>query len=86
MSQRCVEMLLGRILTDDGFRQSFFPVLPVSLELAAGQGFELTAVERSALLTLKRRHFECLARALDSRISRSGGMETDGPRVQKWGL
>ena len=35
MSQRDVEKLLGKILTDDEFRQSFFPVGRHSFEFAA---------------------------------------------------
>jgi len=71
MSQRDVEKLLGKILTDDEFRQSFFPVGRHSFEFAASHGLELTAVERSALSSLKSRAFEFLARSLDPRISRS---------------
>jgi hypothetical protein len=71
MSQRDVEKLLGKILTDDDFRQSFFPVGRHSFEFAASHGLELTAVERSALSSLKSRAFEFLARSLDPRISRS---------------
>ena len=71
MSQRDVEKLLGKILTDDEFRQSFFPVGRHSFEYAASHGLELTAVERSALSSLRSRAFECLARSLDPRISRS---------------
>ena len=77
MSQRCVEILLGRILTDDGFRQLFFPVGPRSFELAAAQGLELTPVERSALSTMRPRYFDCLARSLDRRILRSSASETE---------
>ena len=51
MSQRNVELLLGKILTDDGFRESFLPVGPRSFELAASLGLEFTPVERSALST-----------------------------------
>ncbi|HEX9286879.1 MAG TPA: hypothetical protein VF999_06390 [Thermoanaerobaculia bacterium] len=71
MSQKNVEILLGKILTDDGFRESFLPVRPRSFELASSLGLEFSAVERSALSTLRRRAFECLARTLDPRISRS---------------
>jgi len=71
MSQRDVEKLLGKILTDDDFRQSFFPVGHHSFEFAASHGLELTTVERSALSSLKSRAFEYVARSLDPRISRS---------------
>ena len=70
MSQKNVEVLLGKILTDDRFRNAFLPVGPSSFELAARFGLEFTAVERSALSTLHRGSLEGLARALDPRISR----------------
>ena len=72
MSQKSVEQLLGRILTDEAFRRAFFPIRASSFELAAAQGFELTAVERSAIATLSRCRFERMGRGLDSRIARSG--------------
>lgn len=78
MSQKNVEILLGKILTDECFRQSFFPVQTASFELAAAHGLELTSVERSALATLRRRGFEYLARNLDPRISRCGDSVAEG--------
>ncbi|HEV8610768.1 MAG TPA: Os1348 family NHLP clan protein [Thermoanaerobaculia bacterium] len=75
MSQPSVEKLLGRILTDDDFRRSFFPVRAESFNLAAVHGFDLTSVERSALSSLRRRPFECAAADLDARISRSSASQ-----------
>ena len=75
MSQKNVEVLLGKILTDDRFRNSFLPVGPSSFKLASRFGLEFTAIEQAALSTLRRRAFECLARALDPRISRSCASE-----------
>ena len=72
MSQKCVELLLGRILTDEDFRQTFFPIRDFSFAVAAAHGLELTSVERSALSTLKGRRFNLIAQTLDPRISRSG--------------
>jgi hypothetical protein len=75
MSQRSVEKLLGRILTDDDFRRSFFPVRSASFELAASYGFDLTPIERSAISSLRRRLFESIAVSLDPRISRCAAEE-----------
>jgi len=72
MSQKCVELLLGRILTDEDFRRDFFPVRDFSFAMAASHGLELTPVERSALSGLKSRRFDFIAESLDPRISRSG--------------
>ena len=72
MSQKCVELLLGRILTDEDFRREFFPVRDFSFAMAAAHGLELTAVERAALSSLKLRRFDFMAQSLDPRIARSG--------------
>lgn len=72
MSQKCVELLLGRILTDEDFRRSFFPIRDFSFAMATSHGLELTPVERSALSSLKGPGFELIAETLDPRISRSG--------------
>jgi hypothetical protein len=77
MSQRSVEKLLGRILTDDDFRRSFFPLGRASFELAAANGLDLTPIERSALCSLNLRRFEILAQTLDPRISRSPSPEDE---------
>jgi hypothetical protein len=79
MSQRSVEKLLGRILTDDDFRRSFFPVRRASFELAAASGLDLTPIERSALCSLRMRRFEYLAQTLDPRISRCPSSEEEEP-------
>jgi hypothetical protein len=72
MSQKCVELLLGRVLTDEDFRRSFFPVRDFSFAMAAAHGLELTAIEKSALSSLKGRRFDFIAQTLDPRIARSG--------------
>lgn len=69
MSQKSVEILLGKILTDGRFRQAFLPIGPQSFELASRFGLEFTNVERSALSSLRRVPFERLARTLDPRVS-----------------
>ena len=81
MSQRSVEKLLGRILTDDGFRRSFFPVRCASFELAAAHGLDLTSIERSALSSLRRRLFESIAVSLDPRISRCAAEQEEPEAV-----
>ena len=82
MSQRCVELLLGKILTDEDFRRSFFPVQPSSFELAAAHGLELTPIERSALSTLRLRRFAFIAQTLDPRIARSSHSGPDSGRFR----
>lgn len=93
MSQKCVEMLLGKILTDEDFRRAFFPVQPSSFEVAAAHGLELTPIERSALSNLRLRRFAFIAQTLDPRISRSrasrpkgAGRGTSGTGSGSWGF
>ena len=80
MSQRNVEILLGKLLTDEDFRRSFFPAQPSAerapnFEAAASRCLDLTPVERSALSNLRRHRFELMAESLDPRISRSCDQE-----------
>ena len=88
MSQRCVELLLGRILTDENFRRSFFsarafPDRAPDFDVAASKGLELTPVEKSALATLRRRRFDLIAQTLDPRISRSSSSSAEPERALK---
>jgi hypothetical protein len=72
MSQKCVELLLGRILTDEDFRRDFFPIRDFSFAVAASHGLELSPIERNALSTLTGSRFEFIATTLDPRILRAG--------------
>ncbi len=76
MSQRNVEILLGRLLTDEDFRRSFFPPRSSAekapnFDAAASRCLDLTPIERSALSGLRRHRFDLMAESLDPRISRS---------------
>jgi hypothetical protein len=76
MSQRNVEILLGRLLTDEDFRRSFFPAgssaeKGPNFDAAASRCLDLTPIERSALSGLRRHRFDLMAESLDPRISRS---------------
>ena len=83
MSQRDVEKLFGKILTDEGFRDSFFPVGRRSFELAAEHGLDFTAIERSALSCLRRRTFDSIAESLDPRIVRSSTLPAEASVSEK---
>ena len=72
MSQKCVELLLGRILTDEDFRRDFFPIRDFSFAVAAAHGLELSLIERNALSNLRGSRFEFIAAMLDPRILRAG--------------
>jgi hypothetical protein len=67
MSQRAVERALGKLITDEGFREAFFAE-PGSASLRAG--LELSADEVDALGRVPRDALAWLARCLDGRICR----------------
>ncbi len=67
MSQRDVERTLGRLLTDDGFRQEFFLNPP---RACLTLGVHLTPHELEALLRVPRPQLASFAADLDDRIRR----------------
>jgi hypothetical protein len=75
MSQRNVEILLGKLLTDADFRRSFFPARSSAekapnFDAAASFNLDLSPIEKSALSELRRHRFDLMAESLDPRISR----------------
>ena len=83
MSQRAVEAILGRLITDVEFRLRFFAE---SIDACATPELGLTARETGALLRVSRRTLEQVAAQLDPRIVREiaipspkpGSANTDG--------
>ena len=67
MTQQAVERALGKLLTDENFREQFF----ASPELACWEaGFALSPVELEALSRVSNEALTQLSEALDKRISR----------------
>jgi hypothetical protein len=67
MSQRAVEHALGKLLTDEGFREAFF----ADPERAAFRaGLELSPTELDALRRLSPRALADLCACLDGRLCR----------------
>ncbi len=67
MSQRAVERTLGKLVTDESFREEFFRD-PASATLHAG--LELTGEELDALSRIPRSALAALSARLDDRICR----------------
>jgi len=81
MSQKAVEGLLGRLITDRGFRRHFYDE-PVAS--CAQESLEVTPRELEALLRLNEMHIEELAKRLDPKIVRAGVEVSDlGGRPQR---
>jgi len=70
MSQRSVEMVIGRLATDEEFRRRFEANRAGVLEEVVAAGLALTPVEQRALLDLDFSACKRFARQLDPRIQK----------------
>ena len=68
VSQSAVERVLGRLVTDVGFRSEFFEE---AASVCQHHGFELSSIELSALLRIDAQALQTLANTLDPRIVRA---------------
>jgi hypothetical protein len=67
MSQRAVEQVVGRLVTDEGFREAF---LADPRGTAARTGLDLSAKELDALIRIPRAALASLCACVDDRICR----------------
>jgi len=67
MTQRAVEQILGKLLTDEAFRRRFFEDPHCACFLS---GLELSPAELEAVLRIPRTPLAALSRRLDGRICR----------------
>ena len=70
MAQRNVEIVIGRLVTDEGFRTAFFRDPATTLTRFIDSGYDLTSVEIAAL---RDTHLGVWARAaeqIDSRLQK----------------
>jgi DNA-binding NarL/FixJ family response regulator len=80
MSSWGVQLVIGRLLTDDAFRQRFETGARESLTRLCEQGIELTDCEVAALLETDRHVWSTTARQIDSRL------RTDRPSPLAWAV
>jgi hypothetical protein len=71
MSQKSVEIVIGRLATDEEARASFMDDPRASIESLRQGGLELTTVEAEALRGLPGSSLEALAQALDPRLQKA---------------
>jgi ribosomally synthesized peptide len=70
MSQRGVERIIGRLVTDEEFRRRFVLDPGSTLREATCCSLELTKIEVQALVAIEPRILERLAEALDPRLQK----------------
>jgi hypothetical protein len=70
LSQRSIELLIGRLVTDEAFRNSFVQDSVSALGVFMQSGHELTAVEIEALTTSGGAFWDEIAERIDPRLQR----------------
>ena len=70
MAQKNVQLIIGRILTDEEFRSDFLERPIATLASLRDRGFELTNTEVDALGRTDARLWRCGAEWIDPRIQR----------------
>lgn len=77
LSQRTVEQVIGRLVTDEGFRRRFAQDPRTTIEEMVRWGCELNSGEWRALLRIDPRRFDELAEVIDPsllKVDLSGGV------------
>jgi hypothetical protein len=69
--QRHIELLIGRLVTDEDFRRAFQRDPRRALSDAAAWGLALSAIEVSALLATDQTLWDRIAVELDSRLQKA---------------
>ena len=67
MSHNGVESVIGKLVTDERFRERFFRDARAALDELKGRGCEVTAVEIAALITIDAAALDAFAAAIDPR-------------------
>lgn len=78
MSQRTIERVIGRLLTDEELRLKFTRFPKRTLAELSEQGWELSRLERDALLAIEIDLWSEVAARIDSRLQRCSLKTHDG--------
>lgn len=70
MSQRNVEAVVGRLVTDEAFREQFQSDRAAAIDALIVSGLQLTSVERQALIELSCSALKDCADQLDPRLQK----------------
>ena len=71
MAQRSIEILIGRLITDEAFRNAFRENPEVTLERFIESGHALTPVELAALKTTRSGFWTLVAEQIDYRLQKA---------------
>ncbi len=70
MAQRSIEILIGRLVTDEGFRSAFRRDATTTLTGFMESGYELTPLEITALRVTPADLWERVAEVIDPRLQK----------------
>ena len=73
---RSIEILIGKLVTDEDFRDAFNRDPRGTLMEAAAWGLDLSAIEVTALLSTKKCLWDRMACELDSRLQKASLRQT----------
>lgn len=71
MAHRIIEMLIGRLITDEQFRREFLEAPEATLFSLCDQGLELSRIEISALVNTDPSLWARTASGLDPRLQKA---------------
>ena len=71
MAQRSIEVLIGRLITDEAFRAAFRRNAAVALTGFIESGYELTGLEIAALCATAIEVWEYVAEHIDPRLQKA---------------
>lgn len=71
MAQRTIEMLIGRLITDEQFRSEFLQDPENTLQALADRGLELSRTEMAALVNTDLTLWARTADAIDPRLQKA---------------
>jgi hypothetical protein len=71
VAQRSIEILIGRLITDEAFRDAFLANRVLALQVFIETGYELTTVEVSAIHATPAMLWQIVADQVDPRLQRA---------------
>ena len=71
MAQRSIEIMIGRLVTDEAFRSAFSRNASATLTAFIESGYELTSVEIAALCATPAGMWERLSAHIDPRLQKA---------------
>jgi hypothetical protein len=71
VAQRSIELFIGRLITDEGFREAFIDNPNAAVRIFVDAGLELTTVEIAALLATGADVWERVADEVDPRLQKA---------------